>query len=133
MAGQTVGNWRASDELNVDVKVGPAPQVCDSTADIARLMMLAGQNADGSARLVRLDQIAELGEDRTPQQITAATSRARSRSPPTCRAARSARSGRHPPRARERAAAAGPALALRRLDQGHGRELDTPSRRWRWA
>lgn len=69
VAGQTVGNWRASDELNVDVKVGLAPQARDSTADIARLMMPAGQNADGSARLVRLDQIAELGEDRTPQQI----------------------------------------------------------------
>ena len=69
VAGQTVGNWRASDELNVDVKVRLAPQARDSAADLERLVLATGQNADGSARLVRLSQVADVREDRTANQI----------------------------------------------------------------
>jgi HAE1 family hydrophobic/amphiphilic exporter-1 len=69
IAGKTIGNWRASDDLNVDVKVLLAPESRDDAADLRRLGLVAGQNADGSARIVRLDQVAELREDGTPPQI----------------------------------------------------------------
>ncbi len=69
VAGQTIGNWRASDDLNVDVKVLLAPESRDDAADVRRLGLVAGQNADGSARIVRLDQVATLREDGTPPQI----------------------------------------------------------------
>jgi HAE1 family hydrophobic/amphiphilic exporter-1 len=69
VAGQTVGNWRASDDINVDVKVRLAPEARDSAADLQRLGLLAGSNADGSARIVRLAQVADVRETSTPFQI----------------------------------------------------------------
>jgi HAE1 family hydrophobic/amphiphilic exporter-1 len=69
VAGQTIGNWRASDDLNLDVKVLLAPESRDDAADLRRMGLVAGQNADGSARIIRLDQVAELREDGTPPQI----------------------------------------------------------------
>ena len=69
VAGQTIGNWRASDDLNLDVKVRLAPEARDATEDLSRLTLSAGQNADGSARLVRLSQVADVRADRTPNQI----------------------------------------------------------------
>jgi hydrophobic/amphiphilic exporter-1 (mainly G- bacteria), HAE1 family len=69
VAGQTIGNWRASDDLNVDVKVRLAPEARDEPGDLRRLGLAAGTNADGSVRIVRLDQVAELREASTPNQI----------------------------------------------------------------
>jgi HAE1 family hydrophobic/amphiphilic exporter-1 len=69
VAGQTIGNWRASDDLNLDVKVRLAPEARDDADDLARLTLSAGQNADGSPRLVRLSQVADVRADRTPNQI----------------------------------------------------------------
>ena len=59
----------ASDDLNLDVKVRLAPEARDATEDLNRLTLSAGQNADGSARLVRLSQVADVRADRTPNQI----------------------------------------------------------------
>lgn len=69
VAGQTVGNWRASDDLNVDVKVRLAPDARDDLGDLQRLTFTAGQNADGSPRLVRLGQVADVRADSTANQI----------------------------------------------------------------
>ena len=60
VAGQSVGQWRASDEQNVDVKVRMAPEARESVADLERLGLVAGTQADGSARIVRLSQVADL-------------------------------------------------------------------------
>ncbi|MEY4750324.1 MAG: hypothetical protein RIQ60_2538 [Pseudomonadota bacterium] len=69
VAGQTVGNWRASDELNLDVKVRLAPEARHTPADLDKLSLLVGTAADGSARLVRLGQVASLRETSTANQI----------------------------------------------------------------
>jgi hydrophobic/amphiphilic exporter-1 (mainly G- bacteria), HAE1 family len=69
VSGQTVGNWRASDDLNIDVKVRLAPEARDDTRDLQALPLLAGSNADGSPRIVRLGQVAEVRADSTANQI----------------------------------------------------------------
>ncbi|HMW22190.1 MAG TPA: efflux RND transporter permease subunit [Burkholderiaceae bacterium] len=69
VAGQTIGNWRASDDLNVDVKVRLAPEARDEAADLQRLSLGVGTAADGTPRLVRLGQVAELRESSTANQI----------------------------------------------------------------
>jgi HAE1 family hydrophobic/amphiphilic exporter-1 len=69
VSGQTLGNWRASDDLNVDVKVRLEPQSRDEAADLQRITLVAGSNADGSARLVRLGQVADLRPSTTATQI----------------------------------------------------------------
>ena len=69
VAGQTIGNWRASDDLNIDVKVRLAPQARDAAADLGRLTLALAPAADGSPRLVRLGQVAELRDSHTANQI----------------------------------------------------------------
>ncbi len=60
IAGTTVGNWRAVDDQNYDVKVRVAPADRDSTDDLAQLGIMVGVNTDGSARIVRLSQVADV-------------------------------------------------------------------------
>jgi HAE1 family hydrophobic/amphiphilic exporter-1 len=67
--GQTVGNWRAADGQNYDVKVRLAPEARTTGADLARLGLVAGTQADGSARIVRLTQVADLAPSTAPSQI----------------------------------------------------------------
>jgi HAE1 family hydrophobic/amphiphilic exporter-1 len=73
VSGQTLGNWRADDDQNYDVKVRLAPQSRDAKADIERLGLMvgnpAGQGNDGAARIVRLSQVAELTESSGANQI----------------------------------------------------------------
>ena len=72
VAGTTVGNWRAPDDQTYDVNVRLAPEVRNSPADLARLPFLStavGANADGSSRIVRLAQVAEVRESTGPNQI----------------------------------------------------------------
>jgi HAE1 family hydrophobic/amphiphilic exporter-1 len=69
VAGQTVGNWRASDDQTYDVNVRLAPEARDSLADLARIPLVVGTQADGSARVVRLSQVAELRESTGSNQI----------------------------------------------------------------
>jgi HAE1 family hydrophobic/amphiphilic exporter-1 len=69
VAGQTIGNWRASDDLNIDVKVRLTPEARDAVGDLQRLTLVAGSNADGSPRLVRLGQVADVRTDSTANQI----------------------------------------------------------------
>ena len=72
VAGTTVGNWRAPDDQTYDVNVRLAPEVRNAPADLERLPFVtaaAGSNADGSSRIVRLNQVADVRESTGPNQI----------------------------------------------------------------
>ena len=69
VAGVTVGNWRAPDDQTYDVKVRLAPDARNSPQDLERLPFMVGSNADGSARVVRLNQVASVRESPGPNQI----------------------------------------------------------------
>ena len=60
VAGQTVGDWRAANDQTYDVKVRLAPDARDNPADLARLGLVLANAADGSSRIVRLSQVAEV-------------------------------------------------------------------------
>ncbi len=69
VAGQTVGNWRASDDQTYDVNVRLAPSARNTPEDLARLPYTLPAAADGNSRTVRLDQIAMVRESTGPNQI----------------------------------------------------------------
>ena len=72
VAGQTVGNWRAPDDQTYDVNVRLAPEARTSPQDLEHLPFMSsttGSNADGSARIVRLSQVASVTESTGPNQI----------------------------------------------------------------
>ncbi len=69
IAGETVGQWRSGNDQTHDIKVRLAPDQRDSTADLARLGLAAGTNADGSMRIVRLTQVADLKPGTGANQI----------------------------------------------------------------
>lgn len=69
VAGQTVGNWRAGDDQTYDVNVRLTPQARNNLSDLQRLPFAMGSNADGSSRVVRLNQVAELQEGTGSNQI----------------------------------------------------------------
>jgi HAE1 family hydrophobic/amphiphilic exporter-1 len=69
VAGTSVGSWRASDGENYDVRLRLAPDSRDSAADLVSLPMVIGANADGSARVVRLSQVADVRPATGPNQI----------------------------------------------------------------
>lgn len=72
IAGQTVGNWRAPDDQTYDVNVRLAPDARNAPQDLARLPLMnaaVGNNADGSARIVYLNQVARIQESTGPNQI----------------------------------------------------------------
>ncbi len=60
VAGQTVGTWRAPDEQTYDVNVQLDPQARMQPQDMERLPFAIGTNADGSSRVVRLSQVAQV-------------------------------------------------------------------------
>ncbi len=69
VAGTTVGNWRAPDGENYDVNVRLAPASRLALADLERLPLSVGTNADGTPRIVRLSQVAEIRPSTGPNQI----------------------------------------------------------------
>jgi HAE1 family hydrophobic/amphiphilic exporter-1 len=69
VAGQTVGNWRAPDDQTYDVNVRLAPDARMTPQDLERLPFAMGTNADGSSRIVRLNQVASVREGTGPNQI----------------------------------------------------------------
>ena len=69
VAGQTVGNWRAPDDQTYDVNVRLAPDARNAADDLQRLPFAIGTNADGSPRVVRLNQVAQVREATGPNQI----------------------------------------------------------------
>ncbi len=69
VAGQTVGNWRAPDDQTYDVNVRLAPDQRLNPQDLERLPFTLGNNADGSPRIVRVNQVAQVVETTGPNQI----------------------------------------------------------------
>ncbi|MEX8194166.1 efflux RND transporter permease subunit [Comamonas guangdongensis] len=68
VAGQTVGNWRASDDQTYDVNVRLAPEARSTPQDLERLPF-ALSAADGGTRIVRLNQVASVVDSTGPSQI----------------------------------------------------------------
>ena len=69
VAGQTVGNWRAPDDQTYDVNVRLAPSARNSPQDMEQLPFNIGTQPDGSARIVRLGQVAQVRDAIGPNQI----------------------------------------------------------------
>jgi len=69
VAGQTVGNWRAPDDQTYDVNVRLEPSARNTPEDLERLPFTVGAGADGSPRVVRLGQVARVGETTGSNQI----------------------------------------------------------------
>jgi HAE1 family hydrophobic/amphiphilic exporter-1 len=68
VAGTTVGNWRAPDDQTYDVNVRLAPEARTQPADLERLPFALAA-ADGSTRIVRLNQVASVTESTGANQI----------------------------------------------------------------
>ena len=60
VAGTTVGNWRAPDGENYDVNVRLTPESRNAIDDLQRLPINVAPASDGSPRVVRLAQVAEV-------------------------------------------------------------------------
>jgi len=69
VAGTTVGNWRAPDGENYDVNVRLGPESRVAIADLQRMPIVVAAAADGSARSVRLSQVADITPATGPNQI----------------------------------------------------------------
>lgn len=68
VAGDNIGNWRASDDQTYDVNVRLAPEARTQPADLLHLP-LAVAAPDGSTRVVQLNQVADVLESGSPSQI----------------------------------------------------------------
>jgi HAE1 family hydrophobic/amphiphilic exporter-1 len=68
VAGRTVGNWRAPDDQTYDVNVRLAPEARNSAQDLERLPFTL-TNPDGTTRLVRLNQVADVVQAKGANQI----------------------------------------------------------------
>ncbi|MPS94059.1 efflux RND transporter permease subunit [Comamonas sp.] len=68
VAGQTVGNWRASDDQTYDVNVRLKPEARTTPQDLERLPFALAA-ADGGMRIVRLNQVASVVDSTGPSQI----------------------------------------------------------------
>ncbi len=69
VAGETVTNWRAADDQTYDVNVRLDPNARNALQDLERLPFTIGTQTDGSPRVVRLNQVAQVVEGTGPNQI----------------------------------------------------------------
>ncbi len=69
VAGTLVGNWRAPDGENYDVNVRLTPGNRTSIEDLQRLPINVAAASDGSPRVVRLSQVADVVPGTGPNQI----------------------------------------------------------------
>jgi HAE1 family hydrophobic/amphiphilic exporter-1 len=69
VAGTLAGNWRASDGESYDVNVRLSPESRTALADLQRLPINLTAAADGSPRVVRLSQVADVTAATGPNQI----------------------------------------------------------------
>ena len=67
--GTNVGNWRAPNDQTYDVKVRLSPEARNMPQDLARLPVMASPLPDGSNRIIRLNQVAQVLESTGPNQI----------------------------------------------------------------
>jgi HAE1 family hydrophobic/amphiphilic exporter-1 len=122
VAGQTVGNWRAADDQTYDVNVRLSPEARDTLADLERLPLHHRRNADGSPRIVRLNQVARRARSPPAQPDQPPRPDAREwPSTPTCFIRSTGEVSADIRRAGDHRLPAGLPLPVRRLDQEHGR------------
>jgi HAE1 family hydrophobic/amphiphilic exporter-1 len=69
VAGQTVGNWRAPNDLTYDVNVRLAPDARNAPADLERIPLAITSASDGAVRYARLNQLASIKAGVGPNQI----------------------------------------------------------------
>jgi HAE1 family hydrophobic/amphiphilic exporter-1 len=69
LAGTSVGSWRASDGENYDVRLRLAPEARNADVDLGGLPIVVGTNTDGSSRVVRLSQVADVRSATGANQI----------------------------------------------------------------
>jgi hydrophobic/amphiphilic exporter-1 (mainly G- bacteria), HAE1 family len=69
VGGETAGTWQAPDGENYDIEVRLTADSRNTRDDVARLNIAAGINADGTPRLVKLTQVANLTETAGASQI----------------------------------------------------------------
>ncbi|MDI9331507.1 MAG: efflux RND transporter permease subunit [Alphaproteobacteria bacterium] len=70
VAGETLGNWRAPDDQTYDVIVRLPASGRNTEGDIAALpIALPSPISDGSSRVIRLDQVAQVIPSTGPNQI----------------------------------------------------------------
>jgi HAE1 family hydrophobic/amphiphilic exporter-1 len=69
VAGQTVGNWRADDDQTYDVTVRLGAADRQTPQALANLPLVVGTQADGSPRVVRVSQVADVVESTGANQI----------------------------------------------------------------
>lgn len=69
VAGETEGTWRAPDDQTYDINVRLAPDARNSPQDLERLPFALATAADGSTRVVRLNQVAEVRDATGSNQI----------------------------------------------------------------
>jgi hydrophobic/amphiphilic exporter-1 (mainly G- bacteria), HAE1 family len=69
LAGQTVGNWRAPNDESYDVSVRLPLAQRESLESLRHMPLVVGTQADGSARVVRLGQVADVVESTGANQI----------------------------------------------------------------
>ena len=69
VAGQTVGNWLAADGQTYDVNVRLKPEARNTPQDLERLPFALSSSTDGSTRIVRLNQVAQVVEATGSNQI----------------------------------------------------------------
>ncbi len=69
VAGETVGNWRSPDDQTYDVIVRLPRAGRNTEGDIASLPIALSPASDGSSRVIRLDQVAQVVPGTGPNQI----------------------------------------------------------------
>ncbi len=69
VGGETAGTWQAPDGENYDIDVRLALENRNTRDDVARLNIVAGVNSDGTPRLVKLTQVANIVETTGASQI----------------------------------------------------------------
>ena len=67
--GKVVGSWRAEDEQNYDIRVSLHPDARRTADDLRNLPLVIGNDAQGTPRIVRLKQVADVIEGLGPTQI----------------------------------------------------------------
>jgi HAE1 family hydrophobic/amphiphilic exporter-1 len=68
-AGDTVGTWRAEDDQSYDIKVSLHPDARRTPGDLLNLGLATTLASDGTPRIVRFAQVADVSPDFGPNQI----------------------------------------------------------------
>lgn len=69
VAGQTAGNWRAPDDETYDIEVRLPLEGRSTSEQLRQLPLVVGSNADGSTRVIKLEQVADVSESTGASQI----------------------------------------------------------------